>query len=188
MADIDVQPKVAPPVGGGGRGLQSWIWPLVAVIAVGGLMWWLAMESEATRGTAVVQEDVDAPAVATPGAPAPGAGAEAAELAGIAADPDTFVGRRIAVDNVEVAATLGPSGFWADIPGANPFLVMFSPDLTERPELASGQTLNVQGTVAMVTDSLLDVWVASGAIRPGARDEAAFATHYLLADLIVAQQ
>ncbi|CAN5826579.1 hypothetical protein BH23GEM7_BH23GEM7_02800 [soil metagenome] len=187
MADIDVERKAtARPTAGGGIAQQTWIWALVAVLAVAGLMWWLAAASESARETAVVQETGRDPAGGAPGAGATPAG-EAAELGGIAAAPETFVGRRIAVDDVQVAATLGPRAFWADVPGANPFLVLFAPDLAGQPQLASGQTLNVQGTVAAVTDSLLDVWVQSEAIRPNARDEAAFATHYLLADLITAQ-
>ncbi len=182
MADIDVEQKTARPAGGG-IGSMNWLWPLIAVLAVGGLFWWLARESEATRGTPVVQETTPAE---QPGAPA--APAEAAELPTVAGTPETYVGRRIAVDNVQVAATLGPSAFWADIPGANPFLVMYSPDLTQRPQLVSGQRVNVAGVIAPVTDSLLNVWVQSGAIRPGDRDAAAFATHYLLADLITVQR
>ncbi len=184
MADIDVQPKTTTPLGGGSRGVPSWIWPLVAVIAVGGLMWWLAMESEATRGVALVEEGPAGPAGVEVADPT----GELVELEGVAVDPDPYVERVIRVENVAVAATLGPSAFWADIPGMNPFLVMFAPDLRQRPQLAGGERLNLQGTVATVTDSLLDEWVLSGAIRPGARDEAAFATHYLLADLIVAQR
>ncbi len=185
MADIDVQRKAgSAPAAGGGRGVQSWIWPLVAVIAVVGLMWWLARESERTEGLTAVRET---PAGTAPAAPT-GPPAETTELAGVAAAPETFVGRRIAAENVNVAATLGPRAFWADIPGANPFLVTFSPDLTQSPQLASGQTVNIQGTINVVTDSLLNEWVRLGAIRPGAREEAAFATHYLLADLIVLQQ
>lgn len=185
MADIDVQHKAtARPAGGKSIAQQTWVWALVAVLSVVGLMWWLASASESVRETAVVQETpgrTDDPAAG--GAPA----AEAAELGGIAAAPEGFVGRRIEVDGVQVAATLGPRAFWADVPGANPFLVLFTPDMTQQVQLASGQRLNVQGSVAAVTDSLLDVWVQSGAIRSQARDEAAFATHYLLADLIVAQ-
>ncbi len=185
MADIDVERKAtARPTAAGGIAQQTWIWALVAVLAVAGLMWYLAAASESARQTAVVEETAAGAATETTAA---GPTGEAAELEGIAAAPETFIGRRLAVDNVQVAATLGPSAFWADVPGANPFLVLFSPDVTEQPQLASGQTLDLQGSVAAVNDSLLDVWVQSGAIRPNAREEAAFATHYLLADLITVQ-
>jgi hypothetical protein len=179
MADIDVVRK--EPAGESSRSL-TWLWAVIAILAVGGLMAWLAVQSDRITTAAVVQEDDDrraAPAAAQPG------DAEPAELGAVAAAPEPFVGRRVSVDNVEVAANLGPSAFWGDVPGANPFLVMFSPNLTERPELAAGQTYSLQGVINVVTDSAINAWVETGAIRAGARDEASFATHYLLAEQIV---
>jgi hypothetical protein len=176
MADIDVVQKPS----GGGSGNLAWLWALVAILAVGGLMAWLAVQSNRLTTQPIVQETAprDAPAGAA-------VDAEPAVLGDVAAAPEPFVGRRLRMDGVEVAATLGPSAFWGDIPGANPFLVLFSPNLTERPEIEAGQSYNLQGVINVVTDSLLNVWVESGAIRPGARDEAGFATHYLLAEEMV---
>jgi hypothetical protein len=168
MTDLRVEEKLG--------GNFAWLWAAVAILAVGGLMVWLAIQSDRTTTTAVVQE---APAAA------PGTEAEPAELGVVAAEPEPFVGRRLQVENVEVAATLGPSAFWGDVPGANPFLVMFSPNLTQRPQLAAGQNYTVRGVIGAVNDSLLNVWVASGAILPAAQQEAGFATHYLLAEEIV---
>jgi hypothetical protein len=178
MADIDVVQK---PGGGGGSGNLAWLWALLAVLAVGGLMAWLAVQSNRITSEPIVQETAprDAPAGTAAGP------AEPAELGDVAAAPEPFVGRRLRIDNVAVAATLGPSAFWGDIPGANPFLVLFSPNVTERPEISAGQSYSVQGVINVVTDSLLNVWVESGAIRPEARDEAGFATHYLLAENLV---
>lgn len=179
MADISVARKSG--------GQYTWVWMIVALVTVIGLMWWLAVQSEATRQAAVVDETAREQREAASNAPAGPAG-EAAELPAIAATPETYLDRRVQLNNVAVAATLGSGAFWADVPGANPFLVVLSPDMAQRPTPASGQTLNLQGTVAAVDDALLDQWVQSGTIQPGAREEAAFATHYLLADQATTQQ
>jgi hypothetical protein len=173
MADIDVVQKPA--------GNLTWVWALVAILAVGGLLVWLAVQSERVTTAAVVQED--APGRGAAAAPAAG-DAEPAELGEVAAAPDPFIGRRLRFEEVEVAASLGPSAFWGNVPGANPFLVVFSPNVTEQPQLESGQTFTIQGVINEVNEAALDEWVQSGAIRPGARDEAGFATHYLLAEQI----
>jgi hypothetical protein len=170
MADISVARKSG--------GQYTWVWMIVALVTVVGLMWWLAVQSEETRRAAVVDESPRARVAATPTGPA----GEAAELAAIAAAPDTYQDRRVQLTDVSVAATLGSRAFWADVPGANPFLVVLSPDMAQPLAPAAGQTLDLQGTVAAVDEALLDQWVQSGAIQPGAREEAAFATHYLLAD------
>lgn len=168
MADIDVVEKP--------RTNLAWVWALVAVLAVGGLMAWLAMQSERLATETVVQEEgttQPAPAGAAAG------DTEPAELGEVAGAPESFVGRRVRIDQVSVAATLGPSAFWGDIPGANPFLVVLGPDVTGQPQLEAGGSFSVVGVVNEVNDQVLDEWTASGALRPGARDEAGFATHYL---------
>jgi HAMP domain-containing protein len=181
MADIDVVKKPARPVADAGTSRTiTWALALLAVLAVAGLMAWLAVQSDRISTAAVVQEDAQATPAAGTGAAA--GGAEATELGAVAATPETYVGRRVRVDGVDVAATLGPSAFWGDVPGANPFLVLFSPNLTQAPQLDAGQTYNIEGVVNAVTETELDNWVQSGAIRPGARDEASFATHYILVE------
>lgn len=183
MADIDVVEKKGSTPGTGS--MPAWVWAVIAVLAVGGLMTWLAVQSERVTTAAVVEE--------TPRNDRPARGAvgfddddpaEPAELADVAAAPEPVVGQRLAFRNVEVAATLGPSAFWGDVPGANPFLVLFSPNIADAPELEAGQTFDLQGVINVVTEEALTEWVESGAIRPGARDEAGFATHYLLAERI----
>lgn len=174
MADISVTQKP--------RGSNTWIWMTLAIISVAALMVWLFFASEQARTVAAIDED-GAPATATEaeGAAADGE-TEAATIPEIAGTPETFIGRRLRIENVEVAATLGPSAFWADVPGANPFLVLASPDMTQQPEISTGDQFTVRGSVAAVNDSLVNVWVESGAVNEQARDQAAFATHYLLAE------
>jgi hypothetical protein len=181
MADIDVVEKRSQGAGEDQR--LTWLMAALAILSVVGLMAWLAVQSDRiTTAAAIAEQTAAADALADRDARR--AGVEPAELGVVAADPDAFVGRRLQISDVEVAAPLGPSAFWGNIPGANPFLVLFSPNVTVQQEVASGQTYDVQGVINVVNDSLLNAWVESGAIRPGARDEAGFATHYLLAEQI----
>jgi hypothetical protein len=180
MADIDVVEKQSRGRGAG-SGIPTLVWAAIAILAVGALLTWLAVASNRTA-PAVVREDeaADTRRVAA----APEEGVEPAVFAEVAAAPDPFIGRRLQIEGVEVAATLGPNAFWGDVPGANPFLVLVAPEVAAVPQLDAGTRFDIQGVVNLVTDSLVNVWAESGAIRPGARDEAAFATHYLLAERI----
>ena len=50
---------------------------------------------------------------------------------------------RVGVDEVAIAAVLGDRGFWADIPGQNPFLVIVGPTVTDASWVAAGDTVGV---------------------------------------------
>lgn len=169
MADISVQQKQ-----GGGL---TWLWALLAVAAVIGLMLWLGAESADIDEQAALAADSAAVAEREPAA----AGGEAAELAAIASDPAGFTGRPLAVSGVPVAATLGPRAFWAEVPGANPFLVVLAPEVANPEAAAIGQRVDLGGSVADVTPEVVTEWVQQGVLNEGARAEAEFATHYLLA-------
>jgi hypothetical protein len=170
MADISVEQKSG--------GQKTWIFALAAVVLILALMLWLAQQSrEAGRVAAVEGDRVTSTA---PGEVETST-AETAELAAVAQNPDGFQGREIGLQNVPVAAALGPRAFWADIPGQNPFLVILGPNITEVQMPVSGQRLNLEGTVQPVTDERLNDWVTSETVSAGSRDEAAFATHFLMA-------
>lgn len=169
MADIDVVQKPA--------GQNTWIWAIVAVLAVGALMVWLGVQSSRTTTAVVVQEGTEA--AADPDAPA-AVPTQAVELAALGDNPAAYSGQEVEVE-APVAATLGPRAFWADIPGANPFLVVLTPEVgVTSPE--PGRTLRLFGTVMEVTPAQVDSWIAEGAVNEGSRGEAEFATHALLAD------
>lgn len=170
MADIDVEQKKA--------GQQTWIWALVAIISVLALMLWLASQPEET-GPVVMEDDTTAV-----GADADEPGTETVELTAIAAAPGDFAGRTIRVEGVEVVATLGPRAFWANIPGQNPFLVIVEEGAGDAALVAAQQDVNIRGAVGEVTEALVDEWIAAGAVNQGARDEATFATHAIVADRI----
>ena len=163
MADITVQQKKGTDL--------TWLWAAAAIIAVLALMAWLYSTRELVT-TAAVTEGADT------------AGAEVAttpvtELATIGMTPDQFVGQEVRVEGVPIAAVLGNRGFWAEIPGANPFLMIVDPAVTDVAWVAAGDTVALQGTVQPVTEQGVNQWVQAEMIRPGASAEASFATHYM---------
>ncbi|MEX2570290.1 MAG: hypothetical protein WD737_03225 [Gemmatimonadota bacterium] len=165
MADIRVEKK-------SGGNLTA-VWAVAAVVAILALMAWLFMTQETT--TEVITEA----AVDTTEVEEEASTVEAVELSAVGATPDAFAGREIRVDSVDVAAVLGNRGFWADVPGANPFLMILAPETGDPSWLNADATATFEGTVEEVTDAELDQWVQTQAIREQARDEASFATHYL---------
>lgn len=169
MADIDVAPT--------NKGQNSWIWPLIAAIAVLALMFWLASRTDEI--TTAVPMEADTAAVDTAAA-----AGNTVELAAIAAAPDSFANQTVTVADASVAATLGERAFWAAIEGANPFLVVLDPAVANPEVIAAGTPVTMTGTVGAVSDSLVNQWVTDGAIPEGQRDAAAFATHFFLAEQI----
>ena len=165
MADISVQKKSG--------GDLTWVWATAAVIAIIGLMAWLVSTQDSATTTAATTA---ADTVADVTAPA----AETVELSAVGAAPDQFVGRTLQIESVPVAAPLGNRGFWADIPGANPFLVIVDPSVSDVSWVGSGGAPSVVGTVQPVTETELDTWIQGNYIQADARPQAAFATHYLL--------
>jgi hypothetical protein len=101
------------------------------------------------------------------------------ELATVGANPAEFEGQQIAVSEVPVASVLGSRGFWADVPGANPVLVILGAAVPDASWLAVGASPSVVATVEPVTEEVLDSWIQGQVLVPDARNQAAFATHYL---------
>ena len=169
MADISVEQNSS-------AGQQNtWIWATVAVLAVVGLMAWLATRPVQT--TPVADEGTGTEATT---AAAFGSG-ETVELSVLGGAPDTYLNRQVTVQGASVAAALGPRAFWADIPGANPFLVVLGEGAEGVGAPAPGQSYDLSGTVQAVDEATINQWVTAGTINQGARDEASFATHYLQA-------
>lgn len=163
---------------GGGTPLlrQTWIWALVAVVATAALMVWLANESAQVRAEmAVVEEENDED-------PEDEEEAEWITVEGMAADPGGFDGMRVNLENVRVAAPLGPRAFWADVEGGSLVLVVVAPDLTEAPEITQQDTLHITGFVETLTDSAISEWVASNVLDPEAREQIQIASHYIFGE------
>lgn len=161
MADIGVAPK--------SRGRRVWFWAAVAIVAVVGLLLWLAAQSERIDRAEAVAADSAA------------GGVQAVELPALAAAPDGYAGRPLSVHGVTVLASLGPRAFWADVPGRNPFLVVIGPGAADPDAPPEGQTVELEGTVHPLAEAQVDSLVQAGALNEASREEASFATHYLLA-------
>lgn len=167
MADIDVQREKA--------GQNTWIWMAIAILAVAALLFWLASQEKAEAP--VVMEDDSTEAVETDTTGAAGGG-ETVDLVALAGAPTSYMGRTVVIEDVDVASNLGERVFWANVSGQNPFLVMVEDDAGDA-SIDTGDTVDLEGTVEEVTESVVDEWIADGALRENARDEATFATHYL---------
>jgi HAMP domain-containing protein len=169
MADISVEQKSG--------GQKTWIFAILAVVLILALMLWLAQQTRNLGPITAVEGDQP---TATTGPGATEFTGEQVELSAVAQNPEGFTDRTVAMQNVPVAAALGPRAFWADIPGQNPFLMILGPNVAEVQMPVPGQELNVEGTLQPVTEQQINDWVTAGTVAEGSRDEAAFAEWYLL--------
>jgi hypothetical protein len=163
MADISIEK---------GPSNLSWVWALAAILATGGLMFWL-FTTRPPEGSTAVTTDPETPAEAPPVA-------EPAELAAVGAAPANFMGRPLRISNVPVTAPIGSRVFLADVPGASPMLVVVAPEVTDVSWVTEGSTVAAaEGTVEAVSEQKLNELVTSGALLAEGRNMAIFSTHYL---------
>ncbi len=171
MADISVQKKSGTDL--------SKVWAAAAIVAIVALMaWLLSMQPAADTAVAPVEDEEVAEAAAPTG--------EAVELSALGTAPDQYVGQTVQT-TVTVAAPLGDRGFWAEVPGGNPFLVVVDQAAGDAGWISSGSSASVVGTVEAVDEAALDSWITNMMIQPEARDQAAFATHFLSVTSATAQ-
>lgn len=166
MADINVEREPARN--------YSTILAVVSVVLIAGFLWWLGVSSEPTQ-VAVIEDEV---------ADTAGVGEEArmdVTLAQIAAGPEAYVGRELAVRDVAVSSRMGAQAFWTELPNNQPFLIKLDSTLIASQEtVSSGERMLVRGMMHAMTDSVLTAWEASGAIRDEMeRAEAEFAQQFL---------
>ena len=151
-----------------------------AFLSVGGLMAWLfvraaPVEVEVQEGEEAAQEEmVTAPVVDN-------------EVFG--ANPMAHEGMRIRLNGLLVSGTVGPVGsqaFQLQVPNqASPYLVrMLSEALMQDEIVEFNSTVSLIGTVHVMSDSVADAWVASGAIPEGQRIVALFAESFFEAEQV----
>src|SRR5690606_19749835 len=109
----------------------------------------------AEEGAEVPVEDT-APAAAEPAGPA----ATEVEAMQLQTGAAALAGQTIRVNGLTVVSRLGPRGFWVELPNRNPFLVVTADSATVNPQ----DMVDVIGQVVVMNDSILNEWVASGAI------------------------
>jgi len=157
---------------------QSWVWMIVAVVATLGLMVWLAVQSdqhraqvalmEEERTTAGVEDEDDERY-------------ETVSLTAVALSPEEYEGREVRVENVSVGADLGSGAFWAMVPDASPFLVVYGDDVQDPPPVTEAAVFVIRGAVERLDPAAIDRWINTGRMHPDARPQLDFATHHLSA-------
>jgi hypothetical protein len=153
----------------GGR--FAWLWMVLAVLAIGGFMAWLGVNSQ-TELVAVVEEEE---------APVDFAAAEVVTLDDLAAEPTGYLNRALRLDDLPVSSRLGDQAFWAVASNGTPFLVKLGSELVQGGfAVRDGESVTVVGQVREVSVELLDGWERDGVLRtPEDRMVAEFAVAYL---------
>ena len=100
-----------------------------------------------------------------------------------AMETDSFTTEDIRLRDLPVASLLGERMFWTEVPSqqgmTTPYLLALDDALVaDSVAVRTGDTVTVVGRVHPVSDSIVSVWVESGAITEDQRIEAEFATSY----------
>lgn len=163
----------------GTRGRNS-ILMAVAILSVGGFMYWINVEARATE-VAVVEEDeqVEESAFALDVA-----------VDTFGADPMAFDGTRVRLGPVVVPGVVGSSAFFIQIPGVNgqpePYLIkMDSTLIAAGMTVAMGDQLVVVGMVREMNEGVADQWVLDGVISEGEKIIVTFAVNFIEASEVV---
>lgn len=142
---------------------------LLAFVLVGGFLYWLNLTAEPTS-VEIVEEATDE---------RPSASA-ILDVDDFLANPEGQIDAVVEVTNARVASRLGAQAFWIG-PDDAPYLVKMSPELFEQGmNISVESTVNLIGTVYMMSDSVLNSWDSLGVFgNPGDRIVAEFATSFL---------
>ena len=125
---------------------------IVCFVAMGGFLYWLS-----TYRAAEVEAD-DA-------ATAEDGGNEVA-FEDFAAAPEDYMDAEFTMRMVVVNSMIGNRFFWTQVSDDLPYLVHITEEaLADSVEVLAGRRVDVTGMVMALTDSVLDVWTESGAIR-----------------------
>lgn len=150
---------------------------IVAVLSVGGFLYWLNVTAQPTQSEVVEGSDEAEEEAAF-------AGALSVSLGEFTQNPKEWVGQRVRLDEISVASPLGPEAFWTTLSNQQPYLIRLDTAVVRRGfEVSGGDSASVGGLVHPMTDSVLDAWMADSVIvNQGQRAEAQFATTFLEAD------
>lgn len=164
-----------------GRSL-TWLWMLLAVVVVGGFLFWLGSASEPTAPVAVVEEDQEEEANPLD------AGATVVPKDTLAADKGRYEGQRIRVPQIQATGTLGPRIFWGELGDPSrqvPILVRMDSAAAAAVDVQSGSTYSITGDVLAMSDSLATAWGEQDEfLGEGEQMQAAFADYYIQANSV----
>ena len=99
------------------------------------------------------------------------------DLATFTADPETHVGQEVRLTNVPVDSRMGERGFWLKLSNQGLYLVRGSGDNATAGQ--PGQRVTVAGPIREMTDSVVQAWIAEGAITADQEMEARYASSYM---------
>ena len=161
-----------------GRSL-TWLWMVVAVVAMGGFLVWLGAASEPSA-VAVVEEDGGEEDDA---AGAGEAGVVEVVKDTLAANKARYEGQRVRVAQVEATGALGDRVFWGELGDrANqvPILVRLDSAAAVGFQVQSGALYTLTGQVTRMSDSIATAWGEQGEFAgEGEQLQAAFADYYI---------
>jgi len=161
----------------GEGGLRA-ILTIVALGAIGGLMWWLNQQSQQ------IEEERAAFAAAA---------VEAVRdwnAGDLLSDPRGAAGRRVVIDDIAIASGLGEGAFSVALSDAVAYPVLMESDPIQRLRMANvtiygGDKVYVSGQIYSFNDSISAVWVDQGAVNEGMGDQIPVSPTFLLADSVI---
>ncbi len=148
---------------------------ILCFLSIGGFLYWLSVTAEPTE-TATEEAPIEEEASGT-----------VVAFSDFSAGPTNYLGQEISLEGVPVTSLLGPHSLWTSLSAggeatqAVPYLLHFTESaLADSVEAMSGSSLNVTGTVMVMSDSILDAWEAAGAFpQESDRFQAEFAEDFM---------
>lgn len=157
-------------------GASAMILMVLAFAGIGGFLYWL--NQSAVSSQVIIEEEPDAEATAT--------GGTMLTFAEFATDPSAYPDQEVSVTGVSVVSLMGAHAFWTELDQNRPFLVRVDPGLfAQGLTFEQGAMATIQGTVKVMSDSILNAWEAGGSFtNEGQRFEAEFAETFFEATAV----
>lgn len=129
---------------------------VVAVLLIGGFMYWLYMQTQSMESSMQAStQDTASTQTQQP-----------LTLGEVASSPDSAIGSRAVLDSIQVATGLGRGVFLVQLDSARALPVLKNPTLIQEGEqLYGGDFVTVAGQVYTYTDSIAQTWVQRGAVN-----------------------
>lgn len=161
----------------GAAGLTTML-GVAALVLTAGFLFWLHQRSTSLdqRVQPVMEDTTEMEGEGEPGL----------ALDELAADPEAAIGQRAALDEAEVATSLGRGAFVLQLGEDGGYPVLLSRDLIRRDvQLYGGDVVSVWGRVYTLNDSIRGAWVEAGAVNQDRRGAIPASASFLLADSLV---
>lgn len=143
---------------------------LLAFVLLGGFLYWLGITAEPTS-IEIVETTTDEGGLSA---------SAILDVEDFLANPEGQIDAVVEVTGARVASRLGSQAFWIG-PDDAPYLVKMGPELVaDSTQVSVESTVNIVGSVFMMSDSVLTAWDSLGVFaNEGDRIVAEFATSFL---------